>query len=220
MITNRPLREAVVTQKHCATGSSGHKQAPDWSCWSSETLAVVVTSRPLTEAVEAQKNWQYSSHKQAPTWSCCSSETGSKNTSSDDKQLDPYLKHLEGFSQSPNFFWHREDNGGTAFFVVVVMHIHVLVTPRLAQSRNKKSNVNAVMCEYIWLMMVVVFVCRWVTSMCVCICVWEGGLEGYVFCCDNFYYGSSFFTFFKNSSMSVNHYWLWPWCSFYISSLN
>ena len=53
-------------------------------------------------------------------------------------------------------------------------------------------------------MMVVVCVCRWVMRMCVCVCVcmfvcvWEGGLEGlYVFCCDNFYYGSSFLIFFK-----------------------
>ena len=28
--------------------------------------------------------------------------------------------------------------------------------------------------------------------VCMCVGVWGGGLEGYVFCCDNLYYGFDF----------------------------
>ena len=46
--------------------------------------------------------------------------------------------------------------------------------------------------------------------VCMCVGVWGGGLEGYVFCCDNFYYGFDFFPF-----SSFN-----PTCLFIIISLN
>ena len=39
------------------------------------------------------------------------------------------------------------------------------------------------MCECVWLMIAVVCVCR--LGMCVGVGVRGGGLEGYVFCCDN-----------------------------------
>ena len=51
------------------------------------------------------------------------------------------------------------------------------------------------MCECVWLMTVVMWVCRLGEEhiqVGTCVGVRGGGLEGYVFCCDNSYYNFFF----------------------------